>query len=314
VNRIDRLSAILIQLQSQRVVKAQEIADRFGISLRTVYRDIRSLEGSGIPILGEAGVGYSIMEGFRLPPVMLTREEATSFLTAEKFISTMTDKATRESYRSALFKIKAILRSEEQDFLEDIEPNIEVIPNANAVEVNSQKDLGTILNAISSKEVLSLVYNAASSGVQTTRSIEPIGVFYSHNSWHLIAWCKLRNAYRDFRLDRMATLKSCGSFFTKVHPTLKDYLQEIAEERQLNTAVVSFTKESARYAQRQKFFNGFVRQIDVGNRVEMTFLTISLDGLARWLLMYTNEVEIKSPPQLQQHLKFLVDDLKSHYK
>ena len=86
MNRLDRISAILIQLQSRRVVKAADIADRFNISLRTVYRDIRSLEEAGIPLIGEAGVGYSLADGYRLPPVMFTREEATAFLTAEKFI------------------------------------------------------------------------------------------------------------------------------------------------------------------------------------------------------------------------------------
>ncbi len=79
MNRIDRVTAILIQLQSKKIVRAQEIAERFSISLRTVYRDIKTLEEAGIPIAGEAGVGYSIMEGYRLPQVMFTKEEAIAF-------------------------------------------------------------------------------------------------------------------------------------------------------------------------------------------------------------------------------------------
>src|SRR5664279_5689637 len=98
MNRIDRVTAILIQLQSKRVVKAQEIADRFNISLRTVYRDVKTLDEAGLPVIGEAGVGYSIMEGYRLPPVMFTREEATAFLTAEKLVEKLTDVSTRKNY------------------------------------------------------------------------------------------------------------------------------------------------------------------------------------------------------------------------
>src|SRR5690606_23524957 len=92
-NRFDRIVAIFIHLQSRRVVKAQELADRFQVSLRTIYRDIRSLEISGVPIVGEAGIGYSIMEGYRLPPVMFTREEVNSLVAAEKLMQKFSDKA-----------------------------------------------------------------------------------------------------------------------------------------------------------------------------------------------------------------------------
>ena len=90
--RFDRIVAILIQLQSKKIVKAHELAERFKVSLRTIYRDIRTLEASGVPIYSEAGIGYSLMEGYRLPPVMFTREEASSFIAAEKLMQKFTDK------------------------------------------------------------------------------------------------------------------------------------------------------------------------------------------------------------------------------
>src|SRR3954465_1610992 len=129
MNRIDRVTAILIQLQSRKIVKAQDIAERFNISLRTVYRDIRTLEEAGIPLIGEAGVGYSIMDGYRLPPVMFTKEEATAFLTAEKLVEKLTDTSTKESYRSAMYKVRSVLRSAEKDHLESIEDHIHVFDN-----------------------------------------------------------------------------------------------------------------------------------------------------------------------------------------
>src|ERR1700710_269421 len=146
MNRIDRISAILIQLQSRRVVKAADIAERFNISLRTVYRDIRTLEEAGIPLIGEAGVGYSIMDGYRLPPVMFTREEATAFLTAEKFVDKLTDATTVTHYQSAMFKIKSILKTAEKDLLENIHSSIEVLKSQAQVNVKDTDHIQPLLN------------------------------------------------------------------------------------------------------------------------------------------------------------------------
>src|SRR5690606_5312424 len=118
--------SIYIQLQSKRIVKAQELADRFGVSLRTIYRDIRSLEQAGVPIFGEAGAGYSIVDGYRLPPVLFTHEEAMSFLGAQKLMGKFMDRRLQEHYETALYKIKAVLRMSEKDSLSDIESKIVV--------------------------------------------------------------------------------------------------------------------------------------------------------------------------------------------
>src|SRR6476620_9303991 len=127
MNRIDRLSAILIQLQSRRLVKAQHLADKFSISLRTVYRDVKALEEAGVPVIGEAGTGYSLMEGYRLPPVMFNLDEATALLTASKLVQSKTDAGISKHYNAALDKIKAILRHAEKEHLEVINNRIEVM-------------------------------------------------------------------------------------------------------------------------------------------------------------------------------------------
>src|ERR1043166_4121082 len=124
MNRIDRLAAIFLQLQSKRLVKAQDIAEKFSISLRTVYRDIRALEEGGVPIIGEAGVGYSLMQGYKLPPVMFNRDEASALLTAAKLVQSKTDAHTAKHYNSALDKIKAVLRFSEKEHIEEIDEHI----------------------------------------------------------------------------------------------------------------------------------------------------------------------------------------------
>src|SRR6202000_1773063 len=180
MNRIDRISAILIQLQSRRVVKAGDIADRFRISLRTVYRDIKPLKEAGIPLIGEAGVGYSIMDGYRLPPVMFTREEATAFLTAEKFVEKMTDASTAEHHKSAMYKIRAILKSTEKNLLEDMDSGIEVLRSHSNVTVDNKDHIQPLLTSIAQKRVLTIDYFANHSQEHTKRDVEPIGIFFKH--------------------------------------------------------------------------------------------------------------------------------------
>ena len=179
MNRINRVSAILIKLQSQRVVRAREIADMFSISIRTVYRDIRTLEEAGIPILSEAGVGYSIVKGYHLPPVMFTHEEAVSLLIAKKLIEKMVDKNINSDYFNALLKIKSVLKLSEKDSLEYLDPRIEVVRRTNHLSSNHDNEYyRTVLKSISEKQIINIKYTAGDSDKNTVRNIEPLGVFF----------------------------------------------------------------------------------------------------------------------------------------
>lgn len=304
MNRIDRVTAILVQLQSRRVVKAQDIAERFGISLRTVYRDIRTLEEAGIPVIGEAGVGYSIMDGYRLPPVMFTSEEATAFLTAEKLVEKLTDPATGEHYRSAMFKIRSVLKSTEKDMLENIERHIEVIRSHYLPEVPTDKgSVSAILKCISGKNVLSMEYFANHSQEKTKREVEPVGIFYLGTHWHLIGFCLLRKDYRDFRIDRMSKIEITEKTFHQRHPSLQDYLKGMTSQREVYTVVMKLKKETLRYLGDQKYYNGFVSQEERGDEVVMTFLTSSLEGFARWFMMFGDHAEIIEPDALKVRIR-----------
>lgn len=305
MNRIDRVTAILIQLQSRKVVKAQDIAERFNISLRTVYRDVKTLEEAGIPIIGEAGVGYSIMDGYRLPPVMFTKEEATAFLTAEKLVEKLTDHSTDTSYKSAMFKVRAVLRSSEKDLLENIEENIEVRRHTYApyTEKPTDSTLQLILKNIADKKVIRIKYNAFSNEEVTERDIEPVGIFFATTYWYLIAFCRMRNDYRNFRTDRIVTINSKDIPFEKTHPSLKTYLQQVAEQKHLETVILKISKQTARYLQTQRYYYGFVSEKPQGDTVEMTFLTNMPDILLRWYLMFADTAEIISPASLKEMLK-----------
>ena len=310
MNRLDRVTAILIQLQSKRVVKAQDIAERFNISLRTVYRDIRTLEEAGIPLVGETGIGYSIMDGYRLPPVMFTLDEATAFLTAEKLVEKLTDTSTDESYKSAMYKIKAVLRSTEKDYLETMDNHIEVLDNPYVPkERNAQNSLQPILKSISEKNVLSIHYFANHSQENTSRNIEPVGIFYSGAHWHLLAFCQLRNNYRDFRIDRIKQITSTPLPFKKEHPSLKAYIKQATQEKELQQVVILVNKDVMKYFGEQKYYNGFVSQREVKGKMEMTFLTCAMEGFARWYMMFGDSAEILSPVSLKQTVKQIASNI-----
>src|ERR1700761_7512085 len=307
MNRIDRISAILIQLQSRRVVKAGDIADRFNISLRTVYRDIRTLEEAGIPLMGEAGVGYSIMDGYRLPPVMFTREEATAFLTAEKLMEKLTDPSSDEHYKSAMYKVRSVLRMAEKDFLENIDGHIEVL-KSRRVAPGARLDLNPlqiILKGIGERQVLSIHYFAMHNQQKSERCIEPVGVFYLDNYWHLIAWCRLREDYRDFRLDRISNISLTGERFRTQHPNLNEYIAQSAKEKNLTTVTIRVEKKILPYLNEQKYYNGFVSEKEVDGMIEMTFLTEFIEGFVRWLMMYGDTAIIISPGNLREKVKEL---------
>jgi predicted DNA-binding transcriptional regulator YafY len=313
MNRIDRISAILIQLQSRRVVKAQDIADRFAISLRTVYRDIRTLEEAGVPILGEAGVGYTIMDGYRLPPVMFTREEAIALLTAEKLVAKMTDTATTTDHQSAMFKIKSVLRSTEKDILDHIDNRIEIVqgrrPRPELMAINP---LQTVLQAIAERKILQLGYTAYQQQ-ETIRCVEPIGVFYLDHYWHLIAFCRLRQDYRDFRMDRMSAIQLGNERFQPVHPPLQDYLRNLYPDRNLDRVVLRINKTIVRHLSEQKYYNGLVSEEEHDEYVDMTFLTYSSEGLVRWYLSFGDEAQILEPISLRERAQAIIRGMAQHF-
>lgn len=304
MNRIDRITAILIQLQSKKVVKAQEIASRFSISLRTVYRDIKTLEESGVPVAGEAGVGYSIMEGYRLPPVMFTKEEAIAFLTAEKMVEKLTDSVSSRHYREGMYKIKSVLRYTEKELLEDMEAYIEVVENQYLpVKENNSLHLQHILESIAEKRVLDIGYFANHTQQYSNREVEPVGIFYQGSYWYLIAYCRLRKDYRNFRTDRISYINTTPQHFEKQHPSLKSFLAKMSKEKEMFSIVILVDKSILKYLGDQKYYNGFVSQKDRGDKMEMTFVTSSLMGFAKYFLLFGEYAEIVEPPQLKDMVK-----------
>ena len=312
MNRIDRLTAILVHLQSKRVVRAEEISERFEISLRTVYRDVKALMEAGVPIGSEAGKGYFIVDGYHLPPVMFNEEEASSLLMAGKLVEKMTDHSVRKAYDSALMKIKSVLHEAEKDHLESLQSAMEVmyVPKENKSEFPNHF-LTTIHKALAQKEALDMEYISTYEKEFTRREVEPIGMVYYRSGWHLIAWCRLRNGYRDFRADQIKSLNFTGNKFDGRNlMSLQEYFQSFLQaHRDVEKVVLTFDKT----ALRKKPVYGQVSETDLGDRVRVVFLSGYLQYMAQWLLSYGTHVEIEAPDKLKEVMAGLIEELHHHY-
>jgi predicted DNA-binding transcriptional regulator YafY len=153
-------------------------------------------------------------------------------------------------------------------------------------------------------------YNQA----DTQRKVEPIGLFYYRSGWHLIAFCRLRNDYRDFRIDRIKSMSSSHEVFNSdSRDSLQTYIHKLTQSTGMVTMLVRFDKEVVKYLYEQKFYYGFVSERELDTQVEMTFVTGYTEFFGRWLLMYGTSVEIIGPPELKKTMKELAQEIKSHY-
>lgn len=223
MNRIDRLFGILILLQSRKYVSAEKIAHEYGISTRTVYRDMKALAEQGIPLSFEPHKGYCIVQGYFLPPIAFNSDEANALLLMERFLIGFADKSIAQHYTTALNKVKAVLRSAQKEKLENLNENIKLqLPE----RLKNDFDYLSILqHAISAKLMINIAYKN-NAGELSNRKLEPIGLIFYAFSWHLIAWCHLRNEYRDFKVSQIITLNCTDNAFTiSAHMALKDYMK-----------------------------------------------------------------------------------------
>lgn len=225
MNRIDRLFGILTLLQSRKYVSAEKISDKFGISIRTVYRDVKALTEQGIPVSFEQNKGYFIVNGFFLPPVSFTSDEASALLLIESIVYGFSDKSIKKNYSEALNKIRAVLSPEQKQRLENLKSTTHLqLPSRITPDLDF---LSTVQHAISLKKILEVDY-INQKEEKTKRELEPIGLIFYALSWHVIGWCHLRNEYRDFKLSRIQNLRVTNIPYTRSeHIPLNDYLQQL---------------------------------------------------------------------------------------
>jgi predicted DNA-binding transcriptional regulator YafY len=218
--RLSRLTAILTQLQTKRLTTATSLANKFNVSVRTIYRDIRALEQAGVPILTEDGKGYTLMEGYKIPPVMFTENQANALILAEQLVLKNKDTSFIKDYTEAIDKIKAVLKQADKDKANLLADRTRFEQNINR-ERNSD-NISQLQQALTNFNLIKIDYTNEKDKT-TSRTVEPFALISTTENWLLIAWCRLRKEFRFFRLDRIKKLQVHSENFTPHKMTLQEY-------------------------------------------------------------------------------------------
>lgn len=222
MRRADRLFQIVQFLRSRRLTTAQWLAERLQVSVRTIYRDIQDLSLSGVPIEGEAGVGYVLRHGMDLPPLMFERAEIEALLVGVRMVNAWADPELQRAAEAALAKIHGVLPPALRG---ELNRNRMFAPGGGRYPVHW---ITRFRQAIRERQKLWLTYRTEND-LHTERCIWPLGLFFWGQVWTLCTWCELRNDFRNFRVDRVVELRDAGATFTpQPGQRLEDYLVQHA--------------------------------------------------------------------------------------
>jgi predicted DNA-binding transcriptional regulator YafY len=311
MQKIDRLLKIILTLQNskKKIITAKELSEKLEVDIRTIYRYIQALDYAGVPIESTPGRGYRLEEGYHLPPVMLTEKEAVALLIGSEFVIKKVDSSYKKDASSAFLKIKSILKKETLEYVNKIGEFTVVMDD----KFTDKNLIAKIQNAIAETKIIKLSYYSLKDEI-TQRAIEPMGLIYYNENWRIIAFCKLRNAFREFRLNRINNIRYTNNKFVKRKFSLNDFVGEFYNIHNPIELKVLFDKKSARIV-KEKYSRGLTSEKDVKNGVEMTFLIDekSVDITVNWILAFHKGAKIISPQDFKDRLQKKVADILKLY-
>jgi predicted DNA-binding transcriptional regulator YafY len=296
MNRTERLMAILLELQVRGRLRAADLADRFEVSIRTIYRDLEGLSEGGVPLIATPGQGYRLVEGYFLPPLSFSGPEAGLLVLGGEFVRDRVDPDLREAANNALHKLESVLPADQRERLEHWRGEL-LFPRSRRAD---NANLGAIRMAIEERRVLRLLYHAYRRPGPEQRDVEPVSLIFMADSWHLAAYCRARQAPRFFRLDRIDHLATLSERFTvgerhTVPPRNEDWRAEAPEVR------VRFDPDIERWVRERQLFT-FVREEAHLFGTVFVYALRDEDMLLSWLLGWGTRVEVLEPRDIRHSL------------
>lgn len=319
INKTERLFALVLLLQNKPNLTSRDLAEHFEVSRRTIFRDLRALAESGVPLTYAEDGGYEILDGYQLPPLMLTAREAATVLIGTEFTKLQPDPSLRADADAVGMKLRSVLPESIRDYIDRLQERTVLSPyNEVQGRMQTSEEEGLwfeLSEAIARNRQVKMTYYTPSRDEETVRMVDPLGLVYYADHWNLIAYDHLRDDVRNFRLDRIRKLRTrFDSFTPPADFDLKAFLRERGESPRNIRMVLRFEPRAWRWARPSLPADiEAERTLDDG-RTEVTFYFENPDYVARWLFRYGTDVEVIEPESLQTRHRDLALEIARQYE
>lgn len=316
LNRTERLFAEVLLLQNRPNLTSRDLAEHFGVSRRTIFRDLRALSESGVPLTYAEEGGYEILEGYQLPPLMLSAREAATLLTGTEFMKLQSDASLRKDADEVALKIRSVLPREVREYIDRLRERTVLDPYwLHAFQATGEEEgrWYELSQAIAGQRQLHMEYYVPSRDELTRRTVDPLGLVYYTDHWNLIAYDHLRDAIRNFRLDRIEEMHvGMGRFEKPEGFDLQEHLRERAMSPDNHRIVIRFDGEAYRWARR-----GIPARVEeersIEGGTEVVFYFENLNYVAQWIIRYGTRAEVVEPQALRERVRSRASALVEHY-
>ena len=303
MNRIDRLFSITTWLQARGQIRAADLARIHEVSIRTIYRDLAALSEAGVPIVSLPGRGYSLVDGYFFPPLLLSTREATALVLGARLLAGQASADLADAAEESMAKILAVIGDDTRRELGELDDVLDLVPTP---EHQARLDLGhsrvrVLWHAILERRVTTLHYFGRNRGRKTVRKIEPLRLAYANGAWYLTAYCRERQEERAFRLDRIEHLEVQSETF-RARPTTPGPDVPVME------VIVRFRGDVIRWVRERQHWS-FVAEDASHDELLAHYRPADLNEIAPWILGWGPAAEVIAPRELRDRLRKEAQDL-----
>jgi len=318
LNKTERLFALVLLLQTRPNLSSLDLAKHFHVSRRTIFRDLRALAESGVPLTYADGGGYEILEGYQLPPLMFSAREAATLLMGTEFAKLQSDPSLREDADSVGLKIRAVLPEQIRTYIDRLQESTVIAPYTQLQDLPpAEEEEGhwyELSEAVANRQTIFMRYWVQSREELTARKADPLGLVYYSDHWNLIAHDHLRGEIRNFRLDQIVSMKRLDDRFEPPASfNLRDHLRSRGDSADNVAVRIRVTERVHRWARRSLPADIDSEEILDGGDAEISFQFGNMDYLARWILRYGTDAEVLEPTALRERIRERASALADHY-